>query len=628
MGNAFQPFFMTTLKEGKKMNLTKIVEKPIFKTRIISSSVKVQEMLLGYFLAPFCAMISNAIFGSYLNRYYADIIGWTEFGVFSTLLPIVSVIFVVAGNLFVGQLMERTRTSQGKARPYLLLSAPIVALAVVLLFMTPTGSSPIIQMIWIALSYNLYYAIAYPMFYTAHSSMVAVSTRNSESRGLLSTFSNAAMVASAGVGASIVVPVLLQSYLFVANANGGYDIEASLSHWRLISIVLCLLSFFGILVEYYFTRERITEESIKLNLKEEKIPVKKQLAACVKERYWWIIILYFFLFQLGGLVKNSSMSFYARWMFDSVVNVTDTSGIESAAGAVMSTLGLIGGIPTAIGMLVAFPIANKLGKQRAVCLGLIISVLGSLVSFIDVHNVAIVCAGIVLKGIGTIPASYVTLALLADVLDHMEAKNGFRCDGITMSIYGAIMIGLAGLGTGIINGLLSFSGYVSAGHPVDLEAYLAGGEAAALLDRLSSSELLQFIAEGGQVVYRQLGGTEQVLAFTFLGLEPLTFVIIIVMMSFLNVEKYIADDQKLIIEHQKEAVLASGGVWVDPKERMRLEQEAAEKAEEEERIKELKTRCEKRGLNFEEEEAKYQKEKADKKARELAKENARKEKKL
>ena len=93
--------------------------------------------------------------------------------------------------------------------------------------------------------------------------------------------------------------------------------------------------------------------------------MKKQLQACVKEKFWWIIILYFFLFQLGGLVKNSSMSFYARWMFDSVVNVTDTSGIESAAGAVMSTLGLIGGIPTAVGMLIAFPIANKLGKQRA-----------------------------------------------------------------------------------------------------------------------------------------------------------------------------------------------------------------------------------------------------------------------
>lgn len=46
---------------------------------------------------------------------------------------------------------------------------------------------------------------------------------------------------------------------------------------------------------------------------------------------------------------------------------------------------------------------------------------------------------------GIIPAQYVLLALLFDVLDHMEAKNGFRSDGFTMVIYA----GLAGLCNGI-----------------------------------------------------------------------------------------------------------------------------------------------------------------------------------
>ena len=54
---------------------------------------------------------------------------------------------------------------------------------------------------------------------------------------------------------------------------------------------------------------------------------------------------------------------------------------------------------------------------------------------------------------------YVTLALLSDVLDHLEAKNGFRSDGFTMSVYGAIMVGMTGLGNGIINALLTATGY-------------------------------------------------------------------------------------------------------------------------------------------------------------------------
>ena len=81
------------------MNITnfakKLAEKPVFKTRIKSDQVKLPEIAIGYFLAPFCAMFANAIFGAYLNRYYVDVLGWTKFGAFATLLPIVSVIFVV-----------------------------------------------------------------------------------------------------------------------------------------------------------------------------------------------------------------------------------------------------------------------------------------------------------------------------------------------------------------------------------------------------------------------------------------------------------------------------------------------------------------------------------------------------
>ena len=239
------------------MKITDIVEKPIFRTKIKSADVKIPEMIIGYFLAPFCAMLANSIFGAYLNRYYVDVLGWTKFGAFATLLPVVSVIFVILGNLMIGRWIDNTRTSQGKARPYLLLAVPMVVVAVILLFMTPKEGSNAVQMIWIAVSYNLYYAVAYPCFYTAHSSMVSLSTRDSSQRGMLATLSNAAMVASAGIGASIVVPVLLQSYLFVTG-DQGLDIDASYAHWRIVSIALCVCCFLGILLEYYFTRERIT----------------------------------------------------------------------------------------------------------------------------------------------------------------------------------------------------------------------------------------------------------------------------------------------------------------------------------------------------------------------------------
>ena len=491
--------------------LKKTVEQPVLRTRIKSDEVKIPEIALGYFLAPFCAMLANMIFGAYLTRYYADVLGWTKFGAgaFAALLPIVSVIFVVLGNLSVGKWIDNTRTTAGKARPYLFAAIPLLTLAIIMMFTSPNNGS-ILQMIWIAVSYNLYYSIAYPCYYTAHSSMVSLSTRDTDKRGLLATMSNASMVAAAGVGASIVVPILLQSYMFSYNGT-SLDVAASYSHWRVLSIVFTLITVLGIILEYYFTRERISEETMDLQRTAEDIPMKTHVDACTKDKYWWMVILYVLFFMMGQLIKNTSMSFYARWMFDSVLSAADP---ESASGAMMSTLGLIGGLPSAVGMVIAWPLANKLGKQRAIVIGLIFSVLGGAVAFMGVHNFKMVCAGVVLKAVGIIPSQYVMLAVISDVLDHLEAKNGYRSDGFTMSIYGSIMVGLLGLAVGIVSGLLGVTGYDA-------------------------------------TLVKQPVAAENVLIFVYLGMDILTFIVSIFLMWRMDVEKYAEEDQQKIRENQE-----------------------------------------------------------------------------
>ena len=552
--------------------MEKFFNTPALKTRIKSSSVKLQEMFIGYLIAPLCAMMANSIFSAYLTRYYADVIGLTDsqFGVFSMMLPIVSAIVVVIGNIFVGQLIDNTRTPAGKARPYLLLGAPVMAVAIILLFMTPGGDNPqaenyLMKMVWIAISFNLFYSIGYPCYYTAHSSMVALSTRNGNQRGVLATLSNASMVAAAGVGASILVPVLLQPFMFVTGADGTIDRVASYANWRILGIALAVLTFLGIVLEYYFTRERITEESMALGVKEEKLPMRTHVKACTADKYWWMVILFILFFQMGQLVKNTSMSFYVRWMFDSVIA---SAAPESTSGALMSTLGLVGGLPSAVGMVIAWPLASKLGKKRAIVLGLILSLVGGIVAFLNVHNFITVTLGVVLKAVGIIPAQYVMVALLSDVLDHLEAKNGFRSDGFTMSIYGATMVGLAVLSMGIVNIFLGALGY---------DATLT----------------------------KQTASTETGMVIAYLCMDMIGFALSIILLWRMDVEKYIDEDKAAILERQKAAVLAEGGTWIDPEERQRMEQEEADRQAEEERIRELKERCEKNGLDFEEENRKY-----------------------
>jgi GPH family glycoside/pentoside/hexuronide:cation symporter len=346
--------------------------------------------------------------------------------------------------------------------------------------------------------------------------MVALSTRNGGQRGLLATLSNASMVAAAGVGASILVPILLQPIMFVTGADGTIDRAASYNNWRMLGIALAVLTFLGIMLEYFFTRERITEETMNLNVKEEKIPMRKHIEVCTKEKFWWMVVIYILFFQMGQLVKNTSMSFYARWMFDSVLS---SSNPEATSGALMSTLGLVGGLPSAVGMVIAWPLASKLGKKRAVVLGLILSLIGGIVAFINVHSFPIVTFGVVLKAVGIIPSQYVMVAILSDVLDHLEAKNGFRSDGFTMSIYGSIMVGLLGLAVGIVSGLLGATGY---------DATLT----------------------------RQPAAAENVLIFVYLGMDMVSFIASIILLWRMDVEKHAAEDQEKIKQNHEKAASA------------------------------------------------------------------------
>ena len=74
-------------------------------------------------------------------------------------------------------------------------------------------------------------------------------------------------------------------------------------------------------------------------------------------------------------------------------------------------------------------------------------------------NFVWVTVSFVVKALGSTPAMYLSLALLADILDHQEALHGKRTDGFSMMIYGAIMAGMTGLTTGVLNAVISATGY-------------------------------------------------------------------------------------------------------------------------------------------------------------------------
>ena len=264
------------------------------------------------------------------------------------------------------------------------------------------------------------------------------------------------------------------------------------------------------------------------------------------------------------MMKNVSQLYFCTAQFpgDDGIYSTATGGIFNG------TLSIIGAIPTALGMVLAWPLSNKIGKGKAIMLGAFLSAIGGAIGFIAPDNFALVVTSFAIKALGSTPAMYLSLALLADILDHQEAKHKFRTDGFTMTIYGAIMAGMTGIATGIMNGVLAASGYTA--------------------ENVSDPTI------------------RTALTWIFIGGETICYLIIAIMFIFMKVEKYSEQDHATIIENQKAEALAAGIEWIDPAERLRMEEEESDRIAEEARIEELKATCEKKGLNFEEEEAKYQ----------------------
>ena len=611
-------------------------KKSFFETGLMRSRIKSRtvslfpEAGLGYLLGPILALLGNGVINIWLIQYWDKVLGlgtWAP--LVETFIPIFSSIIIIAGNILVGRLMERKPSLAGKARPLILLGMPIILVSMLVLFLVPFPGAAqesiwinggksfeggILASIFMGVGYNLYYAFAWPMYYTSHSALVNLSTRDGSKRGLLGTAIMAAQLAAAGVsgmagGFLVELLGLMPKYEYTeafitAHKDALQDItftndlndilkssvaenrqliedidyvtkitrEQANRNWTILMIVMIAALIVGCLLEYFFTRERITEESIKNaqasgeqeNKAPKKVSMGEQIRVCLKDKYWWLLMIFWFLYQFGGMMKNNDMSFFSQAL---------TGGTK-----VSSLINTVGAVPTAFGMVLVWPLAAKLTKSKAISLGGVVAAIAAAASFSCLGFVGnlgavsgISVASFCVKALGTAPAMYISIALMANVLDHQEAVHGIRTDGFTMAVYGSIMVAMSGLCNGIIVGLKAIV-------PAENQAFLH--------------------------------------TFLAYGVEGICYLIIAVMFLFMNVEKFTNVDSKAIVADQKAEVLASGGNWVEPDERLRLEEEENNRLVEEARVAELKEKCEKKGLNFEEENAKFleKKAEADKKA--------------
>lgn len=467
-------------------------------SRIVSADVQKSEKWLGYLLGPMGALLLNAVLATYLNVYYTDVLDLTPLwgGAFLTVFPIVSKVIDAVTNVIMGYVIDRTKTGEGKARPWLLVSAPLVCVSGILLFTVPEGNKTA-EVIWVMLSYNLFYSFSYTIFNMSHNLMAPLSTRNTEQRGQLSVFNQIASIMMSGILVALIFPMVIMPALGVDKGK-----------WITVMSVLSAVALPLTVVEYYFTKERVTLEGG--GQEEEKPPFAAQLKAIFTDRYMVVILVYFLIYTVGASIKNLGLVYFCNYVLGTYND-----------GRTQTLISVIGGVPMGIGIFAVWPLARKFGKRNVTLAGFILYAIGSGICWAFPTNMAVVLTGQFIKNIGGLPCSYVFMALFADVLDHMEWKSRFRVDGVAMSIYNIIAVSVIGICTGVFNAMLAKAGYAA-----------------------------PYYNEAGALIAAQTQTVKNAITFAFVGLETITGIILAVLLIFLTVEKRIDREQAEIKERK------------------------------------------------------------------------------
>lgn len=578
--------------------LANAFQKPFWNSRIKSANVTKQELWLGYVAGPFGAMLLQSIVNSYFNQYLTDVLGFTVsrgawIASFMIVFPLLSKILDATTNVIMAKILDGTTCKQGKLRPWFILSLPIMVVSILLMFWIPFQNAKA-QALWIIISYNLFYSVGYTMWYMSYELSAALSTRNFQQRKNNSMAGQITKNMGTGV-ISILFPTILAG---VCRMVGGNNQKGYLLCMAMMCGVAIPLTF----IQYFFTRERITEERRNQygveegtkSIKVQEAPFMKQLAACVKDKYWIMLIVMILLYQVLNAMKGVSQVYYAGW----VVN----GNAYGEFAAIQAKFTMIAMAPMGPALLVLLPMYKKFGREKVIIIGSIMAMVGGVVAYMGAGNTGMVYGGTAIGSLGTMTFIYSMMTFIGDSIDHVEYTQGLRVEGFTAALVGFAEMFSKGIGQALFNLGLAVSKYST---PEQIGSFVneKGKEIALYADQTAAATAWINLSYQGVMI------AQGILFFVLFAF-------------FFKIERDMPVVQKALEDKKKAECEAQGIVYIPQSELER--QERAKQAEEAEqnRIKELKEKCAKNGRDFDTENQKV----LDKRAKKAAKKAARKAK--
>ena len=391
---------------------------------------------LGYMMGDFGNDFTFILSTMLLTKFYTDVMGVSA-AVVGTIMMFARFVDAFT-DVTMGRICDRSKvTPNGKFKPWILRMCVPVALASFLMYQSGLSGLPTgVKIVYLAITYLLWGSFTYTGINIPYGSMASAISADAGDRQSLSTFRTmGGMLAGMVIGVGL--PLIAYEKIDGKETLIGSKVTLAAGIFSILAIVCYLLC-------YKLVTERVVVESTQEG---KGTSVGQMLKNAVKNRALISIVVASIVMLLAQLTMQNM----AAYIFPDYYN--------NAAAQSASTMMMVGMIVAAV---VAKPLANKFGKAEvSVVSNLFAAIVMVVLWIIRPESVWVYCGLQMLCWLGLGVFSMVCWALITDVIDYSEIKNGVREDGSVYALYSfARKLGQA-LAAGLSGWLLTAIGYSS-----------------------------------------------------------------------------------------------------------------------------------------------------------------------
>ena len=394
---------------------------------------------LGYMFGDFGNDFTFVLSSSFLLKFYTDVMGVSA-GVVGVIMMLARFVDAFT-DVAMGRICDRSRvTPVGKFKPWIRRMCGPVAIASFLIYQSSLADmSMTFKIGYLFVTYILWGSIFYTSINIPYGSMASAISPEPGDRQSLSTYrSMGATLAGLVIGAG--VPLVAYDKID-GNAvlNGG--------RFTIIAGVFSVLAVVCYLLCYALTTERVLPQ--KSDEVEKNNSVSVMFRNALKNR------------ALLSIIAASIVMLLAQLTMQSMANYVFPNYYGSPEAQITSTFMMVIGMVGAAA--VAKPLANRFGKAEiSVVSNLLAVAVCILLYFLRPENVWVYVVIQAASWFGLGVFTMVSWALITDVIDYSELKNGIREDGSVYALYSfARKLGQAAA-AGLTGFLLDFIGYSAA----------------------------------------------------------------------------------------------------------------------------------------------------------------------